>query len=94
MASRCVVLAKLKRPPSNPYTSQEGEYDYDFSPAWRYVATHMHWTERLEAISDLYLRAAFGLQPDQLIPPVSYHRMYFICRNASLIDMRSTLPFT
>lgn len=56
-----------------PLTSilQEGEYDYDFAPAWRFVVTHMHWTERLESIGQLYLRSAFGLEPDQSIPPVS-----------------------
>lgn len=47
----------------------EGEYDYDFAPAWRYAVTHMHWTERIEAIGDLYLRSAFGLEADQPIPP-------------------------
>lgn len=54
----------------------------------------MHWTERLEAIGELYLRSAFGLQSDQPIPPVSYHQMYIIYRNASLIDVRSILPST
>ncbi|KAF9654199.1 hypothetical protein BDM02DRAFT_3182029 [Thelephora ganbajun] len=45
------------------------EYDYDFSPAWRFVVAHMHWTERLEAIGELYLRSTFGLKPSQPIPP-------------------------
>jgi len=47
----------------------DAEYTYDFSPAWRYVAAHMHWTERLSAIGDLYLRAAFGIESDRPIPP-------------------------
>jgi len=49
--------------------SRDVEYEYDFSPAWRYVATHMHWTERLETIGELYLRSTFGLELDQPIPP-------------------------
>lgn len=38
----------------------------------------MHWTERLEAIAELYLRSTFGLESDQPIPTVSYYRVYFI----------------
>lgn len=55
----------------------EGEYDYDFAPAWRFVVTHMHWTERLEAIGEQYLRATFGLEADQPIPPyITIHQRH------------------
>lgn len=55
----------------------EGEYDYDFAPAWRYVVKHMHWTERVEAIGELYLRSTFGLDPDQPIPPyITIHQRH------------------
>ena len=47
----------------------------------------MHWTERVEAIGDLYLRSTFGLQSDQPIPPVSIHQKDFISRNAYLINV-------
>ena len=63
------------------------EYNYDFSPAWRFVVRHMHWTERMEAIGELYLRSAFGVESDVAIPPVSDHKLLSICRNAPLIDM-------
>lgn len=51
----------------------------------------MHWTERVEAIGELYLRNTFGLNPDQPIPPVSRDQMYF---TRMLIDANSTSPST
>lgn len=74
-------------PPSNHSALQDVEYEYDFSPAWRYVATHMHWTERLETIGELYLRSTFGLEADQPIPPVSSRWVYFINGSTLLINM-------
>jgi len=56
--------------------------------------THMHWTERLEAIGELYLRAAFGVESDRALPPVSIHQMCFIQMSPVLIDVQSTLPST
>ena len=41
----------------------------------------------MEAIGELYLRAAFGLEADRQIPPVSSDQMCFICRDAVLIDV-------
>ena len=73
---------------------QQGEYEYDFSPAWRYVVTHMRWTDRVEAIGELYLRNAFGLDPDQSIPPVSRNQIYFTRMVSFSIDVQSISPST
>jgi hypothetical protein len=48
----------------------------------------MHWTERLESIAKLYLRASFGLESDQPIPPVSRIQIHLVCNDASLIDVQ------
>ncbi|OCH94686.1 hypothetical protein OBBRIDRAFT_722038 [Obba rivulosa] len=47
----------------------EAEFDYDFSPAWRYVARHFRWTSRIEDITSIYIRRAFELPEDAEIPP-------------------------
>lgn len=43
----------------------------------------MHWTERIEAIGELYLRNTFGLNPDQPIPPVSRNKTHWRISNRS-----------
>ncbi|KZT30814.1 hypothetical protein NEOLEDRAFT_1174185 [Neolentinus lepideus HHB14362 ss-1] len=45
------------------------EFEKDFSPAWREVATHMHWTDRLQEITNGYIRKAFELPEGADIPP-------------------------
>ncbi|EMD41919.1 hypothetical protein CERSUDRAFT_110476 [Gelatoporia subvermispora B] len=47
----------------------ENEFDHDFSPAWRYVARHFRWTSRIEGITSMYIRRAFGLSEDADVPP-------------------------
>lgn len=81
--SGCVAIPRFTVPSSNPCIPQDVEYDHDFSPAWRYVITPMHWAKRPEAIGELCLRSAFGLQPDRPILSVSYHQVYFACGNTS-----------
>ncbi|TDL27888.1 hypothetical protein BD410DRAFT_781803 [Rickenella mellea] len=54
--------------------SRAFEYDYDYSPAWRFVGTYARWNPRILELADQYLRRAFGLSPAEQIPPfVSVH---------------------
>ncbi|OBZ78696.1 hypothetical protein A0H81_01215 [Grifola frondosa] len=48
---------------------QSYEFDYDYSPTWRYVVRHFRWTQRVEDITAFYLRQSFGLPSDAEIPP-------------------------
>ncbi|KAJ7693209.1 hypothetical protein B0H17DRAFT_933192 [Mycena rosella] len=50
-------------------SKQGHEVERDFSPAWRFVGTHLHWTPKIEALAAEYLRVAFGLAPASLVPP-------------------------
>jgi hypothetical protein len=52
-------------------STQPYEYDSDYSPAWRYVARHMRWTQSLEELADKYVRATIGVEDDKPTPPVS-----------------------
>jgi hypothetical protein len=53
---------------------QPFEFEYDFSPAWRYVAQYMRWTQPLEELADEYLRATIGVKASEPTPPVSSHQ--------------------
>lgn len=44
------------------------EFNFDFSPAWRFVGQHMHWTPQLEALIDLYVRRTIGAVDDDPTP--------------------------
>ncbi|EKM84096.1 hypothetical protein AGABI1DRAFT_67300 [Agaricus bisporus var. burnettii JB137-S8] len=53
---------------------QPFEFEFDYSPAWRYVGQHMRWTTRLRAIGDSYVRAAFQTPDESTTPPyISIH---------------------
>lgn len=60
------------------------EWERDFSPAWRFVGRHTHWTERIVNIANSYLRRIFEV-PDlnDDIPtvrsPFSRFRIFFLC---------------
>lgn len=54
-------------------THQAYEFDFDFSPAWRYAAAHMHFLPEMEALADAYVRRAIGnLDAMEPTPPVSF----------------------
>jgi len=36
------------------------EYDYDYSPAWRFVGQHLHWSAIIDELADQYVRRALG----------------------------------
>ncbi|KAH6918153.1 hypothetical protein BKA70DRAFT_1089311 [Coprinopsis sp. MPI-PUGE-AT-0042] len=44
------------------------EYDHDFSPAWREVGQHLHWTPRLNDIADQYVRRTLGVADGEKTP--------------------------
>jgi len=64
------VISLLSYPTSSQWP-QSFEYEFDISPAWRFVATHFRWTPRLQSIADGYLRRIFKVPDNDPIPPVS-----------------------
>ncbi|KAF8634864.1 hypothetical protein AX15_000619 [Amanita polypyramis BW_CC] len=42
-------------------SSMPFEFEFDYSPAWRFVGQHMHWEPELEKLADQYLRRAMDL---------------------------------
>ena len=50
------------------------EFNYDWSPAWRFVATHAHWSPWLKNVALDAVRQTFKLEEGQEIPPfISMH---------------------
>lgn len=47
------------------------EWEEAYSPAWRFVATHVHWNPTLFTLAETYVRKVFGLNEDDSIPLVS-----------------------
>lgn len=47
------------------------EWAEAYSPAWRFVGTHIHWNPTLRSLAEGYLRHTFGLDDGEAIPPVS-----------------------
>ncbi|TDL25263.1 hypothetical protein BD410DRAFT_717900, partial [Rickenella mellea] len=45
------------------------EYEYDYSPAWRFVGKYARWNPTLLGIAHELLRGAFELEPEEEIPP-------------------------
>ncbi|KAJ7746811.1 hypothetical protein DFH07DRAFT_589770 [Mycena maculata] len=45
------------------------EFNYEISPAWRFVGQHMHWTARIQQIAESYTRETLGIAPHAPIPP-------------------------
>lgn len=53
--------------------TQPFEYPYDYSPAWRYSAQHMRWTNWLEELADWYVRQALNVELGAPTPLVCPH---------------------
>ncbi|KDQ07958.1 hypothetical protein BOTBODRAFT_88478, partial [Botryobasidium botryosum FD-172 SS1] len=50
------------------------EWNEDYSPAWRFVGTHVHWSAWVEGLAKEYLRRIFGVKQDADVPPfISVH---------------------
>jgi len=47
----------------------EDEWFHDFSPAWREIGTHTHWTTRIENLANDYLQRHFHVASHKEIPP-------------------------
>jgi len=46
------------------------EFEYDYSPEWRFVGQHMHWAPELERIADQYVRRAMGIEDSEESTPL------------------------
>ncbi|KAJ7493300.1 hypothetical protein B0H11DRAFT_2277373 [Mycena galericulata] len=50
------------------------EWETDYSPAWRFVGRHMHWTPKILQLAERYVREAFYVAPYDSTPPyISVH---------------------
>ncbi|KAI0342152.1 hypothetical protein BDW22DRAFT_1331518 [Trametopsis cervina] len=45
------------------------EYENEYSPAWRKVGAHLHWTEDIEQLAAQYVNTVFGLPLNRPPPP-------------------------
>jgi hypothetical protein len=65
-----LYVTLLLRISSSTEWRQSFEYEYDLSPAWRFVVKHFRWTNRLQTIANGYLRHIFEIPDDKPIPSV------------------------
>jgi len=49
--------------------NQPLEFDFDYSPAWRFVGQHMRWNPHLKQVAEQYVRRTVGSPEDQPTPP-------------------------
>ncbi|OSD05608.1 hypothetical protein PYCCODRAFT_1464961 [Trametes coccinea BRFM310] len=64
------------------------EFEKDYSPLWREVMVHAHWTPFLEDLARQYLRRLFRLPPNADIPPfIAIH-----ARRGDFADWCGTVP--
>ena len=66
---------------------QSFEYEYDYSPGWRFAVKNFRWTDRLQGIADGYLKRMFGVPEEEPVPPVSSSPPYPLPLS-SLLRMR------
>ncbi|KIK70678.1 hypothetical protein GYMLUDRAFT_32719 [Collybiopsis luxurians FD-317 M1] len=76
---------------------QPYEYDKDYSPAWRYVAQHMHWVPWLEKLASSYVNRALGLSENEPTPPyISIHIRHYDfagwCGDVPLDECFASIP--
>ncbi|KAF8665360.1 hypothetical protein AX16_000379 [Volvariella volvacea WC 439] len=70
---------------------QPFEFEFDYSPAWRFVAQHMHFTPALQQLAETYVRRAFGTPGDAPLPPwIAIHARHadfkVFCKEVELSD--------
>ncbi|KAL6305618.1 hypothetical protein BKA93DRAFT_730716 [Sparassis latifolia] len=64
------------------------EFDWDYSPSWRFVLKHFKWTENLQTLSREYLRRTLNVTEGELIPPyITLH-----ARRGDFIGMCGSTP--
>ncbi|KZP28811.1 hypothetical protein FIBSPDRAFT_728362 [Athelia psychrophila] len=76
---------------------QPFEWEYDYSPAWRFSAQHMRWTNWLEELSDWYVRQALDIELSAPTPPfisihVRHHDFQVYCDDLPLSDCFAPIP--
>ncbi|KAF9270633.1 hypothetical protein L218DRAFT_976349 [Marasmius fiardii PR-910] len=76
---------------------QSWEFDKDYSPAWRYVAQHMHWNPRLAKLADEYVNRALGMSENEPMPQyigvhVRHNDFQDWCSGMPLYDCFAKLP--
>lgn len=47
------------------------EFEYEYSPAWRFVGRYVRWTKQIEDLAWAYLRNLWDVREDEDVPPVS-----------------------
>jgi len=67
------------------------EFQFDYSPAWRYAAQYMRWTDRLEQIADTYVRRALEVPegtptPQYIAIHVRHHDFQGWCGDVPVKD--------
>jgi len=74
------------------------EFESDISPAWRFVAKHFRWTNRLQSLGDEYLRRIFQVPDNEPIPPyIAIHArrandFIVYCRDVPKEDCFPSIP--
>jgi len=73
------------------------EYSYDYSPAWRFAAQHMRWTDRLEELADKYVRKTLGVAdgaptPLYIVIHARHHDFKAYCGDVPLKDCFAPPP--
>jgi hypothetical protein len=76
---------------------QAYEYDFDYSPAWRYAMQFVHFTPTLEQLADAYVRRAIGAEHSTATPPfiaihVRHADFKVYCEDIPLYECYASLP--
>lgn len=67
--------------------NKPNEFEFDYSPAWRFAGQHMHWNPDLQRITEQYIRQAVGSSEDQPTPSVCPLYMFaFEILTAAIVD--------
>lgn len=67
------------------------EFRYDYSPAWRYAAQYMRWTDHLEQLADKYIRKTLGVAAGGPAPlyigiHIRHHDFAWWCNDVPIKD--------
>ncbi|TFK30925.1 hypothetical protein FA15DRAFT_662992 [Coprinopsis marcescibilis] len=54
--------------------NQPFEFEFDYSPAWRFVGQHLHWSSKVMGLVDQYVRRTIGIADGEKTPAwISIH---------------------
>ncbi|KAK7695288.1 hypothetical protein QCA50_002478 [Cerrena zonata] len=48
---------------------QEFEFEWEYAPAWKYVARYLRWSDPVQETAAAYVNRLFGLPDDAAVPP-------------------------